>query len=119
MPDGTIKHSNSTIISKPVLNDNDAKVFFTNFIASSTKIQNIGLKEVGGIGRHCLSRFLTFVRNDVATPRIKSLMSARGMGILLNLTDGKFESSKFKVKNAKLWNPDFVGKTTWRILSCV
>jgi hypothetical protein len=35
---------NSTVISKPALNYNDAKVFFANFIASSAKIQNIGLK---------------------------------------------------------------------------
>jgi len=30
---------------------------------------------------------------------------------ILKLTDGQFESSKIKVKSAKLWNPDFVGKT--------
>jgi hypothetical protein len=36
---------NSTIISKPALNYNNAKVFFTNFIASSAKVQNIDLKD--------------------------------------------------------------------------
>ena len=30
---------------------------------------------------------------------------------ILKLTDGQFESSKIKVKSAKLWNPDFVGMT--------
>jgi hypothetical protein len=35
---------NSTIISEPALNYNNAKVFFTNFIASSVEIQDIGLK---------------------------------------------------------------------------
>jgi len=28
---------------------------------------------------------------------------------LLKLTDGQFENAKIKVKNAKLWNPDYVG----------
>ncbi|MGA2172024.1 MAG: hypothetical protein ABSG82_03285 [Sedimentisphaerales bacterium] len=40
----TNKPFNSTIISKPALNDNNAKVFFANVIASSAKIQNIGRK---------------------------------------------------------------------------
>jgi hypothetical protein len=30
---------------------------------------------------------------------------------VLKLTDGQFESSKIKVKSAKLRNPDFVGMT--------
>ena len=32
-----------------------------------------------------------------------------GGGILLKPTGGRFENSKFKNKNVKLWNPDFVG----------
>jgi len=27
----------------------------------------------------------------------------------IKLTDGQFENAKIKVKNAKLWSPDFVG----------
>ena len=36
------------------------------------------------------------------------------------LTDGQFESSKIKVKSAKLWNPDFVGMTILTVyLFCI
>jgi len=37
----------------------------------------------------------------------------------LKLTDGQFESSKLKVKSAKLWNPDFVGMTILTVLDCL
>ncbi len=44
----------------------------------------------------------------------------RQMSKYLKLTDSQFESSKIKVKNAKLWNPDFVGMAIFTVfLFCV
>ena len=53
-------------------------------------------------------------------PKVGGSIPSWPAGTLLKLTDGQFENSKFKVKSAKLWNPDFVGMAIFNLfLFCI